>query len=141
MQMKRRYIVVLLIVLVIGALIFQRVLHHASLNIQWKKYSDALIKEAKQHHQPVFIFAEANYCHWCEQMETVDFTDSNIIRRIKDHFLPVILDVDTNAAAVAAYKIESLPTLIFIGGDGKEKKRYVGYLDISKLNDLIRAMK
>ncbi len=138
--MKTKALIVTFITLLFLVFAYTFFLHSPNNKIQWVNYTDNVLLNAKKRHQRVLIFAEANYCDWCKQMETINFTDPTIIKLINTNYLPVILDVEKNINAVSQFHILNLPTLIFINNDGREMTRNDAYLDVKSMIELFHSV-
>jgi thiol:disulfide interchange protein DsbD len=100
--------------------------------IPWQIYSDELLQAARKGGRPVMIDFTSKNCAPCLDMERKVFSNSRVAAAAED-FLPLRADLTeltaTNAAIAERFNIEAFPTIVFIGGDGKERVnlRLVGY--------------
>ena len=100
--------------------------------IAWQKYSDEVLDAARRNNRPVMIDFTSRTCGPCRMMERSVFSNARVGEAAKN-FLPLRADLtdDTPAAVAIATKfgIEAFPTVVFIGGDGKERTnlRLVGF--------------
>lgn len=92
--------------------------------IKWQPFSDELLEAARKGQKPVIIDFTSKACPPCLEMERKVFTSSRVANAAKD-FLPLRADLTettpTNIALALRFNIEMFPTIIFIGGDGKER--------------------
>ncbi len=89
--------------------------------INWKKYSEDLIAQAKKDKRPVFIDFYADWCAACVQMVNSTFKDQKVVEATK-RFVSIKVD-NTNSnpvgdKALSDYGVVSLPTFIFIDSNG-----------------------
>ena len=100
--------------------------------IQWQTYSDEILEAARKGQRPVMIDFVRRDCPPCTDMERKVFTSARVKEAAKD-FLTLRADLtDNNPANEALEKkfgIEGFPTIVFVGGDGKEhlNLRLIGY--------------
>ena len=100
--------------------------------IPWQTYSDESLDAALRGKRPVMIDFTSQNCPPCSEMERKVFTNRRVAEAAKE-FLPLRADLTllnaTNEAIALRFGIEAFPTIVFIGGDGKERTnlRLVGY--------------
>jgi len=100
--------------------------------IPWQAYSEELTQAARKGGRPVMIDFTSKSCAPCLDLERKVFSNGRVAAAAEE-FLPLRADMTepTPAAAALAEKfhIEAFPTIVFIGGDGKERVnlRLVGY--------------
>ncbi|MBK9966134.1 MAG: thioredoxin family protein [Holophagales bacterium] len=92
-------------------------------------HSDAALAEATAAGKPVVIDFFADWCLPCKELEKFTFTDAGVRRELAGW---VLLKADLTQSAspeVAAlrtkWNIQGVPTIVFLGPDGKESKARV----------------
>ncbi|HTA76148.1 MAG TPA: cytochrome c biogenesis protein CcdA [bacterium] len=111
-------------------------------------YQEALIQQARKDGKPVFIDFSANWCLPCKELEIKTFPDIRVREELKNW---VLLKADLTQYSSGpveelkkAYGIQGVPTLIFLGADGQERKnlRAVGFITpdemMAKLQQTVR---
>ena len=92
--------------------------------IKWQPYSDELLEAARKGQKPVIIDFKSQLCPPCLLMERNVFSNQRVANAAKD-FLPLRADLTltttNNIALATRFNIEVFPTVVFIGGDGKER--------------------
>jgi thiol:disulfide interchange protein DsbD len=92
--------------------------------IKWQPYSDELLEAARKGQKPVIIDFKSQFCPPCLEMERKVFSNHRVANAAKD-FLPLRADLTetttNNIALAMRFNIEVFPTVVFIGGDGKER--------------------
>lgn len=118
---RNRYVYLLLIVFSLGSL------RIAAQEITFEKegYEQALAK-AKQENKPVFIDFYATWCGPCKMLEKEVFTDPEVKAYYDKNFVCVRVDVDKEQKLAQKYRIQSMPTLVFLNSKGKEIRRLMG---------------
>jgi thiol:disulfide interchange protein DsbD len=108
-------------------------------------YDPALLVQAQKDKKPVFIDFSAAWCLPCKELEIKTFSDSRVHEALKSW---VLLKADLTQYSTGpvedvkkAYDIMGVPTLVFVGKDGKEKKdlRAVGFIGVEEM--LVKAAK
>lgn len=93
--------------------------------IQWTNYTTDLYEQAIKDGKPVLIDFTATWCIACGELEEKTYTDPDVIRE-SERFVRLVLDstkeTDETKAIHAKHEVVGLPTVIFIGSDGKERR-------------------
>jgi thiol:disulfide interchange protein DsbD len=92
----------------------------------WQPYTPQALQAAILQGKPVVIDFWATWCLACKELEHKTFSDPRVKERLKE-FVTLQVDMTTGKDPVAKeayrrFKVRGLPTVIFIGRDGKERK-------------------
>jgi thiol:disulfide interchange protein DsbD len=94
--------------------------------VQWASYSPSAIETAKAEGKPVVIDFTAEWCNACQELDEITFHDPRVAERFKS-FVAVKADMtrenDPKVLALAKqYEVVGLPTVVFLGPDGRERR-------------------
>jgi len=79
------------------------------------------------------LYFHAAWCDKCQNMEPI------IEQLIKSKTTQVAkVDTDYDSSLVEKYNVVSVPTTILLE-NGKETKRFIGYQELSKVNEFIKG--
>ncbi|MCC5923430.1 MAG: thioredoxin family protein [Crocinitomicaceae bacterium] len=97
-------------------------------------YENAL-KEAKNLNKLIFIDTYADWCKPCKWMDKKTFKDPLVGELFNEHFINLKVDIETQEGENIAkkYLVTSLPTLLFINGNGEVIQRSIGALNPNDL--------
>ena len=84
------------------------------------------LEKAKSENKPVFIDFMADWCEPCKQLSQNVFTVPEIADYFNSRLVCVQVDVSKEESLARQYRVEALPTLVFLDAQGKEAKRLVG---------------
>jgi len=75
--------------------------------------------------KPVLVFATADWCGPCQQFKRTTLVDQRVEAEIREHFIPVYLNVDMEQDAAAVLSIHSIPASVILR-DGSNVARLEG---------------
>lgn len=123
--------------LVLGFTVFQA--WPKPVELPFVPYDPAVLAQAQKEGKPVFIDFSANWCLPCKELEIKTFSDPRVHEALENW---VLLKADLTQYSSGpvedvkrAYGIMGVPTLVFMGRDGKEKKdlRAVGFISVDEM--------
>ncbi len=94
--------------------------------ISWQPCSEAALDQAKGSNRPVVIDFFADWCIPCKELDRSSFSDQQVIQLSKD-FVMLKADVTRGSSPevkslLEQYSIRGVPTIVFIGPDGREQE-------------------
>ena len=102
--------------------------------VTWQAYSDAAVAEARAQGRPVVLDFSADWCVPCHELEQNTFTDRGVAEALEP-FTRLKVDFTREDAPQTVelrrrYTITGVPTILFLGPDGREvpAARIVGFL-------------
>ncbi|MBS3915603.1 MAG: thioredoxin family protein [Bacteroidetes bacterium] len=112
--------------------------------IQFRYISmDEAIEIAKLENKVIFVDAYADWCGPCRRLARTTFLDSGVASLFNHNFINVKMNIDQPLGKIFShsYRIQSLPTLLFLDTSGNELQRTVGTIDPENLITLASPLK
>ena len=108
-------------VLIIGGWLLQ------SPGIAWQPYTGELLSAARQSRRPVIIDFHADWCTECVALDQRTFHDPSVVALSRDKFVMLRIDLSRGGspqqeALLRSWAVRGVPTVIFIGPDGAERR-------------------
>lgn len=97
-----------------------------------------LLERAKQEKKLVFIDFTAKWCAPCKMMDENVFSQKSTFEYMNQNFINYRVDVDkANGKTIAGiYEVVSLPTMLFLNGDGIVVEKIVGSASNAQLRNV-----
>lgn len=94
--------------------------------IEWQPYSDQALEQAATEGQPVIIDFYADWCVPCRRLDEVTFQHSDVVRLTGEGVVMIKVDMTESGdplkqGLVRKYDIRSLPTVVFLDSEGRER--------------------
>lgn len=93
--------------------------------------NDALSK-ARAERKLVMVDVYAEWCGWCKKLDREVFTDARVASALRN-VVSIRMDADREERLAEQYRIDSLPTLLFLDPSGKVVKSVSGFVDADQL--------
>jgi thioredoxin-related protein len=100
--------------------------------IPWTPDYEGALREAQQTRKPVLTYLYIDSCTYCKKMEATTFRDSLVLEDMRDGYLWVKLNAETDPTGVQLrerFQISDYPTIFVMDHDGFEIDRLTGYVD------------
>ena len=109
---------------------------HDNRFIEWQDY-DKAVSRSRAEEIPLLIHFTARWCKWCDKMKRETYKDLQIIRYLNENFAMTMVDTEKLPAVAAKYRVEGLPTLWFLDGDGRRLTSIPGFVSAETLLPLL----
>lgn len=103
--------------------------------ITWRTDYNRARQEAAEHGRPIVIDFTTENCYWCRQLESRTFSDAEVTQLLNGRCIPLRIDASRHPQLVQALNIQSYPTLVYAGSDGKILGYHEGFLEAPKFKE------
>lgn len=90
-----------------------------SSEVQWRDWGAEALSQAEREDRIILLDISASWCHWCHVMDRTTYSNSEIIRFINEHFVPIRVDADKRPDIQDRYLLGGWPTTAFLLPDGR----------------------
>ncbi len=111
--------------------------------VKWNKYSPSALKEAAANKKPVVMDFYADWCIPCHELDQFTYSDKKVIQAL-DGFVRLKVDLTSSddpeiQKIIDLFEIVGVPSILFLGKDGKEVKenRVTGFVDADEFLALL----
>lgn len=108
--------------------------------LHWQGWSSDLFDRAQQQNRFVILDLEAIWCHWCHVMEETTYRDKEVVELLKQKYITVRVDQDTNPDLLARYGDYGWPATIVFAPDGTEIVKRRGYINPRFMRSMLQAI-
>lgn len=110
----------------------------AGTSIKWFNSVQPALAKAKETGKPIMIDFYATWCVPCKMLDASTYRNANVVTE-SENWVMVRIDLDQNQELAAQYRVDSVPTIVLLSSDGKEKQRKTGFVDASSMKDLMAS--
>ena len=111
---------------------------HTNSNIDWKhQWDDSVFQTAKAQNKLIILSLEAIWCHWCHVMQAETYSNPQVEKLLRDNFVSVSIDQDSNSGLSNRYKNYGWPATILFNSQGQEIVKRAGYIEINEMIELL----
>jgi thiol:disulfide interchange protein DsbD len=113
----------------------------AESQITWIPFSEESLAHAVESGRPTLIDFQAAWCLPCREMERTTFRDPAVVHAMSE-FTNLKADVtaqdDRAEALMGHWDVPGVPTYVLLGPDGRERRRFIGFVPIDEMLDGLR---
>jgi thioredoxin-like negative regulator of GroEL len=105
--------------------------------IQWRTDYKKAREESAQKGLPIVLDIGTETCFWCKQLDARTFADPAVIAFLNERCVPLKIDANKQTALAEALRIQSYPTLVFAGPDGRIIGFQEGFVEAPRMKELL----
>ena len=105
--------------------------------IEWFSHEQGL-DHSRETGRVALVYFFGDHCRYCEVMEKTEFSKTDFIEYINEHFVPVKVHFQKEPELVKAYKLFAPPALYFVDSEGKAVFYALGYLKPDKMMQVLK---
>lgn len=112
----------------------------ANTGVKWEGWSDEQFKRARDEKKLVILDLEAVWCHWCHVMDERTYSNPEVQKLMRDHFVAMRVDQDSRPDLSNKYEDYGWPATIVFNADGKELIKRAGFIPPDEMIDMLKAV-
>jgi thioredoxin-like negative regulator of GroEL len=105
--------------------------------VAWRTDYNKARQEAAEKGRPLVIDLGTENCYWCKQLDERTFRDAELARLLNDRTVPLKVDAQRTPGLAEALHIQSYPTLVFAGPDGRILGYREGFVEAPPLREQV----
>jgi len=107
--------------------------------VRWYTSLETARRVAVAEKRPLYVEFSAVWCGPCQDMQHGTYRDPEVVRRLRERFVPVRSDIDNQAAIAARYGVTAVPDAVVLDPDGTPLLRATGYHDAAVFVQMVDA--
>ena len=101
--------------------------------LKWSTDFRQAAKESARTKKPMLLHLTAPWCGYCHKMVKETYSDQRISSHVKECFIPVSVNVETNERLVGVIGIEGVPTTVIITPELRIVQKVAGFQTATEL--------
>jgi thioredoxin:protein disulfide reductase len=127
----------------VAALIYLMIPRTKAMPVEFQPFDPTQLGSAAAERKPVLVDFAADWCIPCREMDHSTFIDPAVVKEAQ-RFVRMRADLtaqdDKNAAIMAKFKIQGVPTTVLIDSKGTIRNQKVGYIGAKEMLDNLRRV-
>jgi tetratricopeptide (TPR) repeat protein len=103
--------------------------------VSWRNDYNRARQEATEKGLPLVIDIGTENCYWCKQLDLRTFKDASLAAYLNERTIPLKVDAQRTPGLAEALNIQSYPTLVFAGPDGRILGVQEGFVEAPRLRE------
>lgn len=109
-------------------------------SVPWESWSDKPFARAAAEKRFVLLDVGAEWCHWCHVMDDTTYREADVLRLIRERFVPVRVDADAQPDLANRYEDYGWPATVVFDADGREIVKFRGYIAPERMRSLLAGI-
>jgi thioredoxin-related protein len=103
--------------------------------VNWRNDYNRARQEAAEKGLPIVVDIGTENCYWCKQLDMRTFREPSLAAYINERTIPLRVDAQRSPGLAEALNIQSYPTLVFAGPDGRILGVQEGFVEAPRLRE------
>lgn len=108
--------------------------------IVWRSDLSVAHHEAVSMNRPLLITFGAEWCEYCQKMDTGTFTDATVAQYVNRSFVPVKLDIEQSADIARILEVKRIPCTIALSPHADLLGRMTGCVKTEQFQDTLEQI-
>jgi thioredoxin-like negative regulator of GroEL len=106
-------------------------------DVNWRSDYNRARQEAAEKGLPLIVDIGTENCYWCKQLDLRTFKEPNLAAYLNERTIPLRVDATRAPALAEALNIQSYPTIVFAGPDGRILGVQEGFVEAPQLREQV----
>ncbi|MFQ5975244.1 MAG: thioredoxin family protein [Candidatus Hydrothermarchaeales archaeon] len=106
----------------------------------WYNTYEAGQKVALAENKPMLVYAWAIWCTYCKKLHTEVYSDPEVSKYLKEDFVLIAIDLDSNKADAQRFAFQYPPYLVFLTPAGEKITEIPGYIPATYLSNILKII-
>lgn len=106
--------------------------------IPWRTDYNAARKEAHEKGLPLMVVVGTENCFYCKKLDASTLRDAGVLASVANGYIPLKIDARAQPELARALKVQSYPTTVLAGADGKIHAFIEGYVEAERFADHLK---
>lgn len=108
--------------------------------VGWERWSDEAFARARREQRFVLLDVGAEWCHWCHVMDDTTYRDGEVLRLIRERYIPVRVDADAQPDLGNRYEDYGWPATVIFDAEGRELVKFRGYIPPPRMRSVLAGV-
>jgi thioredoxin-like negative regulator of GroEL len=108
--------------------------------VRWRPDYATARREAVEKNRPILIDFRTTHCPWCDKLDAAVFHDPTIVGILNERFVTLTVDAERDVRLASDLNVQSYPTVVLAGADGKILDVQVGFLEAPRFQEKLQRV-
>lgn len=98
------------------------------------------IEQAHAQNKSIMLLFDQDDCYYCHEMKEKTLSNPDVISKLNEGYITVIIDVNQQANIASKYKVFGTPTTIFLDSNQKQIGKIEGYVGADEFLNTLKGI-
>lgn len=98
------------------------------------------VNDAQLQNKHIVLIFDQKDCYYCDLLKKDTLSDKNVIFKLNESFITVIVDINEQPQLASQYKVFGTPTTVFLDANQTQIDKIEGYVDAGEFLNHLKGM-